>query len=66
MGTCVSVCVCAHVCAYIKGMRRRQNLGKDGLRSGSDISVVCNSLLGGQVTIRYQQLKRRGGSSVGQ
>lgn len=49
------------MCACIKGMRRRQNLGKDGLRSGQDISAVCNSLMGGQVhrKIPTAQEKRR-------
>lgn len=40
---------------------RRQNLGKDGLRSGQDVSAVCNSLMGVQVDhkILTAQEKRR-------
>lgn len=44
-----------------KGMTGRQNLGKDGLRSGQDVSAVSNSLMGVQVAheILTAQEKRR-------
>lgn len=57
------MCVCAraHTDACIKGTKRRRNLGRDGLRSGQDISAVFNSLMGGQVhhKVPTAQEKRR-------